>query len=373
MSKRIVTGLGKVANQDNIKGGIIIDKEEEKFLENEKRSMPSKSDQLQLRKEIAHLANKLEMNLPQHPDKKIKLASRDSSSSDDSSGSDDSSKRSNSSSDESDSRKKKKNKKKKRSSSSSEDESYSDDSKSSSSSDDSDESSSSSSSSSSSEDLFGSIFGGSKSSKKHHRRSKHKHGGSSKEERIRRQIGSVFASDSSDIYYEERDRDTKARYIERIQFLKQTLEDAGHDISYIEVPSINSSLDKIIGTARILEYKDKTERTCNIVGEASQWMALIAGEIFNGERTFFGRYQPNLEGWNKEVAFKFERSKPMIAESVGRVIQDNHIGSGLMLLTELIISAATYSTMKRNQKVRKSNEKNDNELPDGDNNVDITK
>jgi hypothetical protein len=345
MSRRLITGISHSVNPENIKPGINISEEENKFLNNEKEVMPNQNDKNQIRKEIAYLAEKMSIQLPDKSAKTIKLAEHNSSD-----GSNSSSNDSDNSSD-SEKRKKKKSKKhRKRTGKDSDDSSADSDSsgsRDSSNSDSSESHSSGSSSSSDSSSGLDSIFG--KSKHKHKRKGKGK-GKKSKEEVKRKHINSIFSNNSDDIFFEEKDKDLTAQMIEQIQFLKASIEAEGEDISDIVVPDSSMKQKKISSILRTLQMRTNRMRYVNLAEEGAQFVALGLGKIFNGERKFFNSFQPDLTGWDVEVGNKMRRARVNTSAVVGNFITNNNIGGGTMMIFELMLSAFAHSASRQRQR-----------------------
>ena len=99
----------------------------------------------------------------------------------------------------------------------------------------------------------------------------------------------------------------------------------------------------------MLRHKNDHTRYCSFAEEFLLFGAYALEELFDGKRTFFSRYQPDLTGWHNHVNVKLKRMRHDTGQLVSAVMQDYNIGPGARVLLELIPSAVIYSKMRKQQ------------------------
>ena len=66
-------------------------------------------------------------------------------------------------------------------------------------------------------------------------------------------------------------------------------------------------------------------------------------DVFDGKRVWFGRYRPNLRGWNYQVALKLRRMKYDTSEIVSGAMKDLRMGPVARFLMDLLPNMFMYS------------------------------
>lgn len=172
------------------------------------------------------------------------------------------------------------------------------------------------------------------------------------EEQRRRTISSVNSSlgiDNSQMisFEEEKREDTKYQMLEEIESIMEDLDALGVNIARIRKVDHNSSFEDVRSVWSILRHKNDRLRYCSLAEEGIMFMATTLEDLCNGERMWFGRYQPDLTGWHHSVGVKLRRMRTDTSSIVGNVMQEYNIGPGLRIALELIPNMLMYS---RNRK-----------------------
>lgn len=144
----------------------------------------------------------------------------------------------------------------------------------------------------------------------------------------------------------EREADEKARKLEQIDMLRETLEDDGIALDRIPEVSKLSSMKEIEDVHKILLLKNDRSRYCALAEEVFLSVAYGMESVFNGEREIFGR-KPDLTGWPETVKVKLRRMKFETSTFVSGIMQEWRMGPGLRLALELIPSMFLYSRKRR--------------------------
>jgi len=175
------------------------------------------------------------------------------------------------------------------------------------------------------------------------------------EQQRRRQIDNVVGGDKNngtagDFSLENENReDMKAAMLSEIDNLLTTLEDENVDVSRIPKVGPESEYSTVSNVLRTLRFKFDHVRGCSLAEEAILFGAYCLEDMFDGQRTFFGRYRPDLTGWHTHVNVKLKRMRTDTAQLVNNIMRDNPIGSGFRVLLELIPNMVLYSRMRKQQ------------------------
>lgn len=156
---------------------------------------------------------------------------------------------------------------------------------------------------------------------------------------------------SSAVFSFEREKreDSKCQMLAEIDYLIRELEDSGVDLSRIPKVDRHSDYDEVETTLRILRHKMDHTRYCSFANEFLLFGAYALEELFDGKRTWFGRYQPDLTGWHNEVNVKLRRMQHDTGQIVSTLMHDYNIGPGARVLLELIPSMVIYSKTRKMQ------------------------
>jgi hypothetical protein len=153
-------------------------------------------------------------------------------------------------------------------------------------------------------------------------------------------------------FEEEKREDAKCAMLEEIDSLIYSLQDAEVDLSRIPKVDFRSSYEEIEMVLKILRHKSDRTRYCNLAEEFFIWGAYGMEELFNGERVWFGRYQPCLTGWHTQVQTKLRRMRHDTSQLVSEVMHDYNISPGMRVLLELIPNMFVYSSEKKKNQLQ---------------------
>lgn len=175
------------------------------------------------------------------------------------------------------------------------------------------------------------------------------------EEKRQNVIGEVFEdlkeeNGSSPIISIEREKeeDEKARKLEQINFLRETLEDEGEDLNRIPNVTHSNSLEEIDTVLRLLILKNDRKRCCSFAEECILIGAHGVEWAFDGDKSYFG-HKPDMTDWHKSVQGKLRRMRHDTSNVVGNIMTSFGLGSGTRILLELIPSMFLYSRMRKSQ------------------------
>lgn len=147
----------------------------------------------------------------------------------------------------------------------------------------------------------------------------------------------------------EKREDIKHQMLEQIDALYDTLKEEGVDLSRISRPTAQSSYDDVNGVLKMLLYKNDRIRYCSFAEEFLLFGAYELEDLFNGKRTFFGKYRPDVTGWHNHVNVKLRRMRHDTSALVSDIMHDYQIGPAMRLLLELVPNFVMYSKMKKQQ------------------------
>ena len=175
------------------------------------------------------------------------------------------------------------------------------------------------------------------------------------EEKRQNVIGEVFEglkedNDSSPIMSIEREKeeDEKARKLEQISFLRETLEDEGENLDRIPNVSHTNNLEEIEAMLKLLIRKNDRKRCCTFAEESILLGAHAVEWAFDGQRSYLG-YRPDMTDWHKSVQSKLRRMRHDTSNVVGDIMQNYNLGSAARIFLELIPGMFLYSRMRRSQ------------------------
>lgn len=170
-------------------------------------------------------------------------------------------------------------------------------------------------------------------------------------EQVRRHhIDSVLGPADGFSFEQERIADAKYRALEEIDTLLTMFEEDDVNISRIPRVDINSSYEEIQNVLKVLRYKSNRVRCSQFAEEAVIFGASILEDIFDGKKTYFKRYRPDLTGWRNVVRVKMSRRSHDAGEVVSNLLDSYNIGPLARLGMELIPSMVIHSKMRQEQK-----------------------
>lgn len=145
----------------------------------------------------------------------------------------------------------------------------------------------------------------------------------------------------------ERMEDNKLQMLAEIDYLFELLQDADIDITRIARVTPDSTYKEVETTLRILRYKNDHARYCDMAEEGFLFGADLLGEIFNGERTFLGKYRPDLRGWGNHVNMKLRRMRHDTGQIVSQAMDQYQISPGVRMVLELLPNMFAYSNKQK--------------------------
>jgi hypothetical protein len=172
------------------------------------------------------------------------------------------------------------------------------------------------------------------------------------EQQRRDHINSVMGGIQSDTVYnieKERENDYRADMEEKIDMLRDTLDEEGVKIDHIQKNLKGLSNEEVSEILRILKMKNYRNRSCTLAEEFILGGAEAIETIFDGKNVFFKKYRPDYTGYKDTVSVKLRRMRPDTATVVGNIMSDYNIGSGARIFLELLPSLITYPRTRRKQ------------------------
>ncbi len=171
------------------------------------------------------------------------------------------------------------------------------------------------------------------------------------EQRRREHIKTVMGGADGGTFSLEKEKreDQKSAMLTQIDSLMAILNDEEVDLSRIPEISQNSTFEEVETVLRMLRHKNDLCRYTTFAEEMLLFGAHTIGELFDGKRTWFDRYQPDLTGWHNHVNMKLKRMRHDTGQIVSTVMQDYSVGPGLRVLLELIPNMFLYSKMRKEQ------------------------
>jgi hypothetical protein len=170
------------------------------------------------------------------------------------------------------------------------------------------------------------------------------------EQKRRSHIDAVMGSSSENFSFEyEKREDFKCAMLAEIDSLIASLADEDCDLSRIPQVSRSSEYAEVETVLKMLRHKSDHVRYCSFAEELILFGAYGAEELFDGKRTWFGRYKPDLSGWHNTVVVKLKRIRHDTGQLVSTVMQDYNIGPAARLVLELIPNMILYSRMRKAQ------------------------
>lgn len=156
-------------------------------------------------------------------------------------------------------------------------------------------------------------------------------------------------------YDQMRSEDSKISMIEEIDFLRNELLETGNDITGIPPITQKSNYDSVESTLRLLRFKSDRLKYSKFA-EDFLMMGIYAVETaFDGDRNWFG-YKPDLTGWATVVAPKLRRMRHETSEMAAEFLNGNNINGIPRIMLELVPSAVVYSKQKKDAKSENNDE-----------------
>jgi hypothetical protein len=175
------------------------------------------------------------------------------------------------------------------------------------------------------------------------------------EQERRKHIGSVIrdlGDDDGEVYSFEKEKreDMKAIMLENIETLLDALKSEKVNVDNSYNVDHTSSYEEVEMVFKKLQHKMDRIRYCTLAEEFIIWGAQSLGSLFDGEKVWFGRYRPDLVGWDNHVNVKLRRMRHDTSTVVNNIMNDYNIGPIPRLLLELVPNAVMYSNDKSKKK-----------------------
>lgn len=148
---------------------------------------------------------------------------------------------------------------------------------------------------------------------------------------------------------EENRDDMKLRLLERIDNLKEELEDDGINLDKIPSVDFSSKLEEIENTAKLLMLKATRNRYSNMGEEFILAISNGLEILCNGKREFFG-IKPDLTNCTDIVKVKLRRVKNETSQIVADVVEKYEIPPLFTVLIELVPALFLHSQRRSRQK-----------------------
>ena len=170
------------------------------------------------------------------------------------------------------------------------------------------------------------------------------------EQERRSHINSVLNMDAQNFSLEkEKQEDRKCAMLAEIDSLITVLQMEDIDLSRIPTVDENSDVGTIEATLKILRHKNDQNRCCTFAEESMMFGAYILEDIFDGKKTYFGKYKPDMVGWHNQLAVKLKRVRYDTGVMVGTMMDSYGVGSGTRFMLEIVPNMFLYSRMKKQQ------------------------
>jgi hypothetical protein len=172
------------------------------------------------------------------------------------------------------------------------------------------------------------------------------------EQERRSHIESVIGSNDSGTNFsfeKEKKEDMKCQMLAEIDQLTGALLEEDVDLTRIPEVSKNSTYSEVETVLKMLRHKNDHTRYCSFAEEFLLFGAYALEDLFDGKRTWFGRYNPDLGGWHNHVNVKLKRMKHDTGQVVSDIMRDYNIGPTARIILELVPNMILYSKMKTEQ------------------------
>lgn len=148
---------------------------------------------------------------------------------------------------------------------------------------------------------------------------------------------------------QENREDMKLRLLEKIDNLKEELEDDGINLDKIPSVDFSSKLEEIENTAKLLMLKATRNRYSNMGEEFILAISNGLEILCNGKREFFG-VRPDLTNCTDIVKVKLRRVKNETSQIVADVVEKYEIPPLFTVLIELVPALFLHSQRRSRQK-----------------------
>lgn len=184
------------------------------------------------------------------------------------------------------------------------------------------------------------------------------------EQERRSHIDSILRPDNKLSFSLEKEKreDMKCAMLAEIDSLLSSLKMEDVDLGRIPNVDMKSSYEEIETILKILRHKNDQTRCQSFAEEVMMFAAYGLEDVFDGKRTYFGRWNPDLTGWHNHLNVKLKRCRYDTGQVVGAFMEDYNIGPGARIAIEVIPNMFLYSKMRKQQYNSPSLSVSDNEV-----------
>lgn len=171
-------------------------------------------------------------------------------------------------------------------------------------------------------------------------------GGGNLDHMRQQQLVSAISDGPNFMLERERHAELRSSILDKIESMRQALEEEGIDCSKVDIVTSEDSDEKIEAVYRTLNSKTDRQRYCSLAEELV--LAGVGGleSIFDGKRIYFGRYRPDLTDWSITVQAKLRRVRPETAMMVGAIMRDYNVSPMWRIAMELVPSAISHMRLR---------------------------
>ncbi len=158
---------------------------------------------------------------------------------------------------------------------------------------------------------------------------------------------SVIPSNFS--FEHEKREDLKCAMLSEIDILMESMREEDVDLSRIQEVGSSTDFAVVESVLKMLRHKNDHMRYCGFAEEFLIFGAGMMEELFDGKRTFAGRYTPDLTGWSTQVNTKLKRMRVETSQIVSEFMHDYNVSPFVRVLIELVPNMFMYSRMRSRQ------------------------
>lgn len=146
----------------------------------------------------------------------------------------------------------------------------------------------------------------------------------------------------------EKMEDRKADLLEKIDSLWSTLEEEV-DLKRITRPGPSTPLPEIEMIYKTLLMKMNRIRYSGLADDMILMGVSFIEDLFDGKRVFFGRYQPDMTDWNKQVQIKLRRMRHDTGTIASEVAEAAGMSTGMRIALELVPNGIMHARKRKQQ------------------------
>lgn len=140
------------------------------------------------------------------------------------------------------------------------------------------------------------------------------------------------------------------------EFLLNSFKSAGVEIKPPYNTQEGKTPEQLIQLNKILTSKDAFYRSLNFGREGLESFSRALEYLFDGKKTYLGKYAPNYSGCSSTIAYKVRNMQPQIASLSYRILKFFGEGSILTVLIELLPTLLLYPVTKKSTRSSNSEE-----------------